>query len=53
MAANGVRIFGVDPLDENLLHVSCTLIYVKKLAEITAFNDGNYNTFYLKHQHTY
>ena len=22
MAANGIRIFGVDPLEENLLHVS-------------------------------
>ena len=29
MAMNGVRVFGVDPLEENLLHVSCSL-YVKK-----------------------
>ena len=32
MAVNGVRIFGVDPLEENLLHVSCTF-YVKNHAE--------------------
>ena len=24
MAVNGIRIFGVDPLEENLLHVSLT-----------------------------
>ena len=28
MAANGIRIFGVDPLEENLLHVSLTLCSV-------------------------
>ena len=24
MAANGIRVFGIDPLEENLLHVSLT-----------------------------
>ena len=42
MAVNGVRIFGVDPLEENLLHVSCAL-YVKKGS---ALHVGNFKYIY-------